>query len=729
MAKISLFKNISKVYEPENIDFLQYLEDTRDGKYEDIVTECRLIKDKEERDAFKRTMPTATLSGTFTQRRDDALVEHSTYLNMDLDDVDDINSIRKLLHKEKSVYSCFVSTGGKGIRVVFKIRPDKHRESFAAISAHLFDTYGLISDPNGVNESKPYVVSWDPYLYLNHDETAVWTKYIKEVTIKPLQDFVHTSSDFDAILGQISGRNIDIAPNYNEWLKIGFALAEQFGEGGRDYFHEISRHNSKYNHKRCELQYTACLKGKGSKTARISTFYYLAKIAGISITSEQTKIIVRTTKNGLRSGLKKEQIIENLKKFQNITGADEVVGKIFDNPDKGTEEEESILPLLEMFINNNYSLQLNEVTGYFEQGDKSLSSSDLNTVFVAAKKVIPKLDYPLMMRLLKSDFIPAYNPFFKFFGSDGIPVVLPAIPIKDDNKTYHSPLIDKLAKTIENDDPIYTHFFLRKWMVSVISAMHKVHSPLWLQLLGGQNSGKTEFFRRLLPLYLQRYYAESKLDKEKDDELLMCENILVMDDELGGKSRQDNLKMNNITSKQWFSLRRPYGDHNEKILRLAVLCGTSNYLNVFSDPTGNRRVIPIHVLDINKEMYNFIDKDELWREAFRLYKEGFDWRVTHFDIPYLNKDKEKYESVVAEKELICKYFTPGNSITMYSTEVKVELEILTKQRLNINSIGRELERLGFMRKTVREDGGTPKKWHLTRINRITQNNNNEPNPF
>ena len=102
----------------------------------------------------------------------------------------------------------------------------------------------------------------------------------------------------------------------------------------------------------------------------------------------------------------------------------------------------------------------------------------------------------------------------------------------------------------------------------------------------------------------------------------MTENLIIMDDELGGKSKQDNMKLKNITSKQYFSLRRPYGDHNESILRLAVLCGTSNQLEILSDATGNRRIIPIEVLNINKVLYNSIDKKELFMEAFKLYKKG-----------------------------------------------------------------------------------------------------------
>lgn len=721
MPKVSIFKNIKEVTNPVYEDIVIYLEKTRDGEWEDIVNRCRVLPTKEERDAYKRTMPTTSLSGEFSSRADTGIVAHNGFIAMDLDEVENLQSVKRTLENDKYVYSVFMSTSGTGLRALFKIEPDKHRDAFMGIAQYLFNTYEITCDPNGINISKPYVVSFDPHLYISYEPVPIFKKYVKEKVVKQIQDFVHTAGDFDSILKQITGRGINICEDYHDWLKVGFALSEQFGEVGEVYFHDISRISPKYKHSVTAKQYKACLKARGTTKANISTFYYLAKAAGVNISSEQTKTIIRTTKNGKKAGLKKEQIIENLLKFSNISNAEKVVDKIFDSGDtEADSDEESILFQLEMFISNNYNLKMNEVTGFLEQNDMPLSPSDLNSVFIAAKKNIPKLDYQLMIRLLKSDYIETYNPFYKFWGSDGIPFTLPPIPVKPE-PNYESPLIDKLARCIKNENPSYTAFFLRKWMVSLVSAAHKVHSPLLLCLLGSQNTGKTEFFRRLLPKELKPYYAESKLDKEKDDEILMTENLIIMDDELGGKSKQDALKLKNITSKDWFSLRRPYGDHNEKILRLAVLCGTSNYNEILSDPTGNRRIIPIDVIDIDKELYNEIDKTALMHEAYRLYKEGFDWRVTHKeDINYLNRDQVKYEQVVKERELIDKYFVPGDEFRLSSTDVLVEIEILTRQKLNLNTIGREMEKLGFVRKTTREGTATPKKWCVVRRNRTTE---------
>jgi len=737
--KISLFKNVSEVRNPEIIDLIDYLDFIRDGKWEDITNVCRNLKSKSERDAYKKTMPTASMSGTFTLRRDDSLVTHSEIIAMDLDEIENLNSVKRQLKQDKYVFSVFMSTSGNGLRVLFKIEPNKHREAFKGLCQYIYEKFGETCDTNS-SISKPYIVSFDPDLYLNpnYENIPVFKKYIKETVVKNIPSYVHNNDDFKSVLDQIKGRRIDICNSYDDWLKVAFALSEAFGEGGRGYFHDISQMSEKYKYSVCDKQYTYCLKHKPtSGVANIKSFYYLAKLNGVNIASERTKEIVRTTKNGKKAGLSKKQISENLKNIGKIEGVDDLIEKVYDDEDSKNEfkeDDENILSTLELYIKNNYNLRFNEVSGYFENDGRSIGPTEMNSIFISAKKILTKLDYNLMIRLLKSDFIPTFNPFYEFWGSDGVPYILPATPEKQD-RLFSSPLIDKLASSIENDNPGFTVYFLRKWLVSIVSAAHKVHSPILFCLLGSQHTGKTEFFRRLMPKELQHYYAESKLDKEKDDELLMTENLIIMDDELGGKSKSDALKLKNITSKQYFSLRRPYGDHNEKILRLAVLCGTSNYKAILSDPTGNRRIVPVEVTNINKELYNSIDKKELFMEMFNLYKQGFDWRIVPDDLQLLNKDEDKYTVVVKEKELVLRYFEPGDD-KMTTTDVLVELERLTNQRLNITSLGREMENAGFIKKSTRcgpMNAQVKQCWFVKKIGRPEDISNNNtqffPKPY
>jgi len=702
--KVSLFENVGECRNPEILDLIDYLTDTRDGKWEDIVNICRNISDKESRDEYKRKMPTACLSGTFSYRNDASLVTHSEIIAMDLDEVDNLNSLKSQLKNDKYVFSVFMSTSGFGLRVLFKIEPNKHKEAFKGLCQYIFEKYGERPDTNS-SVSKPYVVSFDPDLYINPDyqNCPVFKKYVKETVIKNIPSYVHNDDDFENAYKQIVGRRINICESYEDWLKVGFGIAEAFGESGRHYFHGISEISDKYRYRVCNDQYTYCLKAKGSGgKINIKSFYYLAKINGVNIVSERTKDIVRTTKNAKKAGLSVKQISQNLKDKAGIEDVDDLIQRVFDADEKESfgDDDDSLLGTLEMFISNSYNLRFNEITGFFEDNGTPVNPTAMNSIFIAAKKILPKLDYPLMIRLLKSDFIEHYNPLMEFFGSDGIPVYLPPNPDKNPRK-FESPLIDELAACIINDDPAFTVYFLRKWLVSIVSAAHGVHSPLLFCLLGKQGTGKTEFFRRLMPRDLQNYYTQSKLDKGKDDEILMTEYLVIMDDELGGKSKADALKLKNITSTDFFSLRRPYGEHNEKIRRLAVLCGTSNYKAIMSDPTGNRRIIPCEVKDINKERFNDINKKDLFMEMFRLYKDGFDWRINPSDLKLLNQDEEKFSVIIKERELLYRYFAPGESERMSTTDILVDIERLTGQKLNINILGSQLDDLGYIRKSTR----------------------------
>ena len=94
------------------------------------------------------------------------------------------------------------------------------------------------------------------------------------------------AEEIESIIQQIEAKQIDIATAYTDWRDIGFALAEGFGESGRDYFHRISKFYPAYTSNECETQYNNCLKANGQGIT-LKTFFFHAKQAGISITVSQ----------------------------------------------------------------------------------------------------------------------------------------------------------------------------------------------------------------------------------------------------------------------------------------------------------------------------------------------------------------------------------------------------------------------------------------------------------
>ena len=115
-----------------------------------------------------------------------------------------------------------------------------------------------------------------------------WLEVPAKQEPQPKQMPTPTVSDnqFENYLQQIEHTGTDITQGYDNWRNIGFALADEFGEMGRDYFHRISKFSSSYDYKECDTQYNSCLKAKGTGVT-MATIYYLAQQNNIKIHTEK----------------------------------------------------------------------------------------------------------------------------------------------------------------------------------------------------------------------------------------------------------------------------------------------------------------------------------------------------------------------------------------------------------------------------------------------------------
>lgn len=95
-----------------------------------------------------------------------------------------------------------------------------------------------------------------------------------------------TTSRVESLIDSLRASHTDITSNYGDWLKVGFALAGEFGESGRSYFHDISSLYSGYNQQESDNKYNECLKSDNGRTD-ISTLFYLAKAHGVTLPKKQ----------------------------------------------------------------------------------------------------------------------------------------------------------------------------------------------------------------------------------------------------------------------------------------------------------------------------------------------------------------------------------------------------------------------------------------------------------
>ena len=97
------------------------------------------------------------------------------------------------------------------------------------------------------------------------------------------------ANDVERIISLCEQQGTDIAPSYEEWVKLGFTLVDGYGENGRDYFMRLSSIHAGCTQEAAESQYDKCLRS-GNSGITISTFFHLVKQAGISISIPNGKM-------------------------------------------------------------------------------------------------------------------------------------------------------------------------------------------------------------------------------------------------------------------------------------------------------------------------------------------------------------------------------------------------------------------------------------------------------
>lgn len=95
--------------------------------------------------------------------------------------------------------------------------------------------------------------------------------------------------DLNRVVCEIESLHIDIAPSYNDWVNLGFAIADGCGESGRTYYHRLSTLHHDYKYAKADKQYTYCLQGK-RQGITIATFFYMAEQVGVSLKGSQISI-------------------------------------------------------------------------------------------------------------------------------------------------------------------------------------------------------------------------------------------------------------------------------------------------------------------------------------------------------------------------------------------------------------------------------------------------------
>lgn len=623
----------------------------------------------------KETASAVTVSGTFIQRAEANLIDHSGFICADFDafDFEKYDKIKK----DPYTYACFKSVSGLGVAVIVKCSKEKHKESFDFLQRHYFSNYGCAIDPAPRNVASLRFVSYDPDIYIA-DKSKVSGTY-KETKRKASNTLpvIYGDSEVAQLVRSTVEQGINLAPDYQNYRDLGFALAAGFGESGRSWYHSLCQIDGKYNSVQCDKQFDRSL--KGGKIG-IGTFYWMLKSNGVQLPKQTDTTAQNVAMVAKKNNRTKDAVITQLVSINGYSqvNAERVVEEVYSRNDIDlntmSKDPEKLVESLTYFMQTNWNIKRNAITKKYENNGIEINEEEFNTIFLKCRMAFGSnsVTWDLTSTIMRSTLTPSYNPIKEYI----------------ENNYYRntSGNIDALCDSIITDTPNY-RLFIRKWLLCIAAALDGKPVRSVLALVGGQNTGKTEWFRRILPKQLLKYYAESKMDAGKDDDLLMCQKLIVMDDEMSGKSKQDEKRFKELTSKQVFSLRAPYARANEDFKRLAVMCGTSNPKDILNDPTGNTRIFPIDVITLNHSKYNAIDKDELFIEIIKLYESGENYELTKEEMDMLNTLSENHQSETVEQGAIDKFFRTTKELDimpciMSATDIKCYIENHSTIKIN-----------------------------------------------
>lgn len=697
--KFSFYQNIKDTNKTD-IDISDYIEIIKNGKYQDLVLNARAVKkDLPKYKELKNLMPCITGSAIMNQGSKTAsnILELNGLIVIDIDDDVNLQLLNKI-NEDKYTFISHRSFGGDGLCVFIKINPNKFLESFNEIGQYYWDTFNIMIDQSCKNKNRLRFLSYDPYLFQN-DKAVKFIAKSKEKKVEK-KEYVFDDNDFTQILEKV--KNIDLCQDdYKRYCDIGFAIGSKFGASGLNYFKAICQSGSKYNERDIEKHYKNFCKDGG---ITISTFYHYVKTEGIEIYSDLTKKTIATV------ALQKTQgtpTIESVKKhitevLKLEAPSDKLILDLINSKiDFEVPSEESEVNQLKNFIQENYNPYRDSITNEIFINDKILDDIKLNSIYFSAKNC---LDFNVaksdVRDMINSEATPIVNPLNEFFS----------------NKEFVSGNIEKYINCIQPQSE-YNLWAFKKWLVGSvhnwISPLHETKvSPLTLVLCGQkQGTGKTSFFRNLLPKDLQKYLIEHRIDaKDKDSIYNLVKGLLVLDDEFGGLATKDVKDFKKIADANQIDIRLPYSAFYSKMKRKASLCGTSNEVDILKDVSGNRRILPINVQSIDYNEMVKINTDDLWREVFDLYRKDFDWKIYNsedidflsqntsnnlevmpveeifFNFYSLERNNRHQEEIILNQGNILSYLNSVNSINITKYDIK---DIFTKNKIIYKSYKRD----------------------------------------
>lgn len=177
---ITIFKDFNETKNPYYLPIEKVLQRIKECKIQNKINELRNEKDEKRKAILKKKLPCICFSGKFITRSDKDLTEHSGYIILDFDKLNNAEEFKISLKRFNFIYSAFISPSGNGVKAIVKIPAiiEKHRGYYRGI-LKVFPEL----DSTSINESRICFESVDSNLWIN-ENVVEFTDYVEVENIK-----------------------------------------------------------------------------------------------------------------------------------------------------------------------------------------------------------------------------------------------------------------------------------------------------------------------------------------------------------------------------------------------------------------------------------------------------------------------------------------------------------------------------------------------------------------
>lgn len=252
------------------------------------------------------------------------------------------------------------------------------------------------------------------------------------------------------------------------------------------------------------------------------------------------------------------------------------------------------------------------------------------------------------------------------------------------------------------DEPHVRAIGLR-WMISCVARAMEPGCKVdtMLVLVGEQGVGKSTGAKILAG----SWFSDAEIDPHNNTEAVIAiqGSWIVEIAEWDKWTGRDQRIIKAFISRPVDQIRPKYGKFREDYPRQCVFIGTTNSDELFDDPTGSRRFLPVKVGAVRMDALAR-DRDQLWAEAVAAYDEGESWVLDRVEAEAVKADSEGYRTSDAWEATIHGYLLANDAVTVEDLFTKLDVPVKDRSRAHQMRVAWVLRGAGWKRKKERVEG-------------------------